>query len=209
MRTWPRAPHRRGAGAVGQAGGDGRLTGIPEDAHQTLVVPQVLVRVRNVEPVPQSVAQGAIVEQDGAGIVELVRAGHPVDGRVGGVADVADIALLAFAPGRLGDDLGVRAGIDDGDHRGAVAVREACAQNRRAALGLGLVLDGVVQKGSDCLVLTAAVLQNQARHRQQVRDVGDRGGLARLVLVQLGGEAQGVEEAVGQHAPAAGLAWLQ
>ena len=61
-----------------------------------------------------------------------------------------------------------------------------------------LVLHRVVQQGGDRLSSSPPVLQHQAGDRQQVGDVGDRGALAHLGGVQVGGVDQGVAKAGGE-----------
>jgi hypothetical protein len=70
-----------------------------------------------------------------------------------------------------------------------------CVQSGQAAL----ILDGIVQQGSDCLILVATRFKNQSAYRHQVGDVGDRNVLSGLLVMQTGGELQGDIESPSQE----------
>jgi hypothetical protein len=69
-----------------------------------------------------------------------------------------------------------------------------------------LILDRVVKQPGNGLRLGAAALDDQARHRQQMADVGDVAALAGLRAVKLGGVRQGLVEPLGQFG-CGGLLW--
>jgi hypothetical protein len=67
-----------------------------------------------------------------------------------------------------------------------------------ARLG-GAVLNGVVPKRRNCLILVAAVLQHEGGDGEQMGDVGDRGLFAELPPVKSLDFTQGLIESVGYH----------
>ena len=107
-----------------------------------------------------------------------------------------DVALLALLPWRLGLLERVAALRDDvGD------LRSELPADLGEGLLAALVLGRVVQERGDRLRLAATCLDDQARHRQQMPEVGDVAALAGLVPVQVGGVGQRLVELLGQ-------AWL-
>ena len=133
-----------------------------------------------------------VVAQHRPRVVQLV--GHRHQQRVlADLAEVVDIALLAFEPRRLGHLVGVAALLDDA--RDVLAeVGADLLQRRRAAL----VFDRVVQQRGDGLVLGAPVVDHQARHRQQMADIRNVAALAHLVVVLALGIHQRLGESAGQ-----------
>jgi hypothetical protein len=146
-----------------------------------------------VEAFPHARSERSQVGDGGAGVVELVGRGDEANGGGGG-AQVLEVRLLAGAPRRLGLDVGVRAGRDDGRDDRAEAATDG-GEGLRSAL----VLDGVVEQGGDGLVLVGPVLEDQGRDGEEVRDVRRGGALAQLLRVEPGRVDQSLLEAVGQH----------
>ena len=87
----------------------------------------------------------------------------------------------------------------------AVAARVDDRRRRARRSGSGsrprspLVLDGVVQDARDRLVLVAAVLEHERRHREQVRDVRDPRALAALIGMEQRRPADRLGEPRRQH----------
>jgi hypothetical protein len=105
---------------------------------------------------------------------------------------MGDVAFLALPERRLRLGPGVGATVDDVEDRRA----EAPADLGPDRLGVTLrILDGVVQQGTDRLVLVRPVFEGDARHAQDVRDIGDGRALADIAPVQAGCEHESVFEA--------------
>ena len=152
----------------------------------------MLLGILDAEPLPQFVTALAVVPQDGPRVVELV--GQRNQDRVlRGFAEVRDVALLALLPGRLGLLERVAALRDD-----AADLRPELPADLGEGLLSALVLGRIVQERGDRLRLAATCLDDQARHRQQMPDVGDVTALAGLVAVQVGGIGQRLVELLGQ-----------
>ncbi len=88
---------------------------------------------------------------------------------------MGDVELLALAPRRLGNRLGVGAALHDEGHPLAEAAADLVQDGASA-----LVLDRVVEERRHRLILVAAVLEDERAHRHQVRHVGDAGALSGL-----------------------------
>jgi len=116
-----------------------------EGLDQRPVVPELVLPAR-VEPLEHGGADLAEVEQDRAGVVELVgeRDGDERLAAFDGLAEVLEVGLLAGMLGRLGVFVRVRAA---GDHLG-YPVPEA-APDVLEPLKPALVLGGVVQEPAD------------------------------------------------------------
>ncbi len=72
-------------------------------------------------------------------------------------------------------------------------LQETCQKfGKRVPRPTALVLNRVVQKGGNRLILAASVLQNERRHAEKVTDVGFVAPLALLVCVQLAMQACGL-----------------
>src|SRR5207247_1274781 len=161
---------------------------------QSTVVPESPVSA-TVEAFPERLTERTVVRQDRAGVVQLVGRRHPQDFR-GSRALVGDVLLLPLSPGWLGYRLGVRAAFHDaGD-----VVTEA-ATDLFQPVAPSLILDGVVQEGSDCLVLAAAVLQDQRADGKEMADIRDGRALAELRPVHLSRVAQGTARTSSRHPP--------
>jgi len=98
---------------------------------------------------------------------------------------VGEVFLLPFAPGRLGDDLGVGALVHDIDD----PLPEAAADFLPGRIS-SPVLDDIVQKGRDGRVLVTAVFEDDRGDGHQVSNVGDLRPLPELLAMRLVGVGQ-------------------
>src|SRR2546425_10269412 len=116
------------------------------------------------------------------------------DERHGGcsVAKVRNVSLLACAPWRFRRLIRVSTTIYDLGNFFAKAFSDLLSHWRPAC-----VLDRVVQPGRNCLILISAMLQSDARNREDVRDVRNLRSLAHLSLVQLACVHEGFIESAG------------
>jgi hypothetical protein len=62
-----------------------------------------------------------------------------------------------------------------------------------------LIFWPIVQERGDRLILIAAMLNDERGHGHQMRNVGDRRALARLLAMQVVGVAKGVVEALRKN----------
>lgn len=163
-----------------------------EDAGQGAVVPACAFGAA-LEAPPKRVAQKQVVREDGLGVVSLVGQGHQLGTRrLAWQGD--EVGFLAVPPGRLGRAPGVGAVRNDPGN----LIAEGCPDLGKGR-GTALVLRRVVQQGSDCLVLIAAVLDHQGGDAHEMGDVRSRGALAKLVAVQPVREPESLVEAICQH----------
>ena len=126
--------------------------------------------------------------QDRLRIVDFVRQRHEAHG-CRGVREVGDVSLFALLPWWLGCLVRVGAAVHDGGDR-----RAKERTNPVACRGATLVLHRIVQQGGDGVIFGPAVLEDQAGHSQQMRDVGDTAALPGLGGVELGRKDQGAVE---------------
>ena len=136
---------------------------------------------------------GAVVEQDRAGVVELV---GERDAQLVGllVRDRVDVGRLRSYQGGLGSTSVSELAATMRAASAPNSLADALEHRRPAA-----VLDGVVEQRADRLGLAAAHLEHERGDGQQVRDVGDLGALAQLAAVVLGREQQGAIEGVAEQ----------
>lgn len=135
----------------------------------------------------------AVVEDDGAGVVELVGQGHPAE-RIPLFSDPLNVGRLALVPMRLGPSAVVRRRVgaphDKIRYPGTEATLQVCLRHL-----FGMILERVVEQCGDRLVLVAAVLQHQGADAEQVRDVGDlAGALAHVAVMSPDREQQRILE---------------
>jgi hypothetical protein len=131
-----------------------------------------------------------VIGQRGARVVELVGGGDALDRRRR-LAQVRHVRLLVGAPAVPGVARG--AGGDDRGHRAAELALDARERARAA-----LILDRVVEQRRARLVLAASVLEHQAAHAEQVRQVGHPGAFAFLCAVKVVRERERAREAIGE-----------
>ncbi len=176
-----------------QLPGQHRIVAGPQDPGHIRVVTTLRVDV-GVEPTPHRRADLPQVAEDRPGVVQLVGRGDPQHpGREVGSLQVLEVRLLAVPPVALvpGATHVVRAGHDDLGHRGTESGPDL-------RLGDMAVLDGVMQDAGDGLLLGPAVLQDQRRHRQQMRHVRDPSPLAGLIGVEVRRPSHRLGEPAGQ-----------
>lgn len=140
-------------------------------------------------PVSRLVVDPERFAEDSPGVVQFVARGDESDG-VRRPANVSNVCLLALSPRRLRQDVGVAARLDDLGDRSSEPFLDECCRARAA-----LIFDGIMKDRRDRLVLRCAMLQSQARDREQVRDVRDLGSLPSLRAVETARERQSLGEA--------------
>ena len=134
-----------------------------------------------VEPPPDLVADGAQVREDGAGAVKPVRSGD--EPHVLGLAgNAGHVRLFPLPPVQLG----VLEGVGVASHFPGHLLAESSLADVFEPPLAALVLGGVLQQCGDDLVLCPAVLADDRRRREQVRNVGYVLPIARLIQVNPG-----------------------
>jgi hypothetical protein len=119
-----------------------------------------------------------------AGIVELVRCGDEAHGRASR-SQVLEVIQLALAPRGLGLGVGISAGFDN--LRYARAKFPAYVTQARFS---ALVLNGIMQKSGDGLILVATVSKYGGSNSEKMSDVRPRGAFAKLPGVNARGIRQ-------------------
>lgn len=132
----------------------------------------------------------AVVFEDGAGIVELVGAGHEAD-RGRGVFDVSYVGFFSLPPGRLRFYVGISAAIDYRDYPFTEAIPDLAPHFRAA-----LVFDGVMQKSCDSFVLVSTVFEGNACDPDEMRNIRDFASFADLPGMKFCGIGQCVFESL-------------
>jgi hypothetical protein len=142
----------------------GSTRGLDEHIDQCSVVPERAFLFAR-EPGPELVADAAVVAQDRARVVQLVR-GRDEPDWCGRIFQLGDVRLLAWPPVRLRDLERVRAAFDNGGDR--IAEPQPYVLDPAAPAG---VLAGVVEERADRLGFIGAVLEGDAGDPEQVREV--------------------------------------
>ena len=155
----------------------------PKDFRNLVVIPQRPLFTA-FEALPHRIAMGSQIGENLASVVEFVRRRHEAYRGIC-IAQMLQVFLLSFEPGRFRLGIGVGASLDD--------VRDPFAKlppDFPEPPFPALVLHGIVQQCRDRLILVAAMRQHRRGHAQKVCDIGPRGSLAELCSVEPGRIAQ-------------------
>lgn len=154
---------------------------ILKSRHTTPIEPTLVVSTR-VEPGPDVRAVRPVVSHDGAHVIEFVSGSHELHGGRCR-SQVSEIALFTGLPRWLGINIGVRTAIDNGGDS-LPELRPNQFPRRRPPL----IFHRVMEQRCNRLIFVAAVGDDEARNRHQVRDVRDCGAFAVLSRMEPSGE---------------------
>jgi len=149
----------------------------PQDFRNLIVIPQRPLFTA-FEALPHRIAMGSQIGENLTSVVEFVRRRHEAYRGIC-IAQMLQVFLLTFEPGRFRVGVRVGASLDNVRHRFAKLPPDFPKPPFSA-----LILHGIVQQRRDRFILVAAMRQHRRCHAQKVRDIRPRGSLPELGSVE-------------------------